>query len=98
LLQVRLFAAMSIFHSWQPLKEFPVILDLVELGGIEPPSASDSPFVIRPFPIRGFAVTTLSGQSGSHRPTPPVLSPESAVFLAVSGLSLLSTTTSVARL
>ena len=98
MLQVRLFAAMSIFHSWQPLNEFPDIHDLVDLGGIEPPSASDSPFVIRPFPIRGFAVTTLSGQSGSHRPTPPVLSPESAVFLAVSGLSLLSTTTSVARL
>ena len=40
-------------------------LDLVELGGIEPPSASDSPFVIRPFPIRGFAVTTLPGQGES---------------------------------
>ena len=70
----------------------------MELGGIAPPSASDSPLVIRPFPIRGFAVTTLPGQGGSQQPTPPVLSPESAVFLAVSGLSLLSTTTSVARL
>jgi hypothetical protein len=42
------------------------------------------------------AVATLPGQLGKAQPLD--LSPMSAVFLAVSGLSLLSTTTSVARL
>ena len=96
LLQGHLCAGMSIFRFL--LEHRLIFFDMVELGGIEPPSASDSPSVIRPFPRSGFTVATLPGQDRSRRPIPPVLSPVSAVFHAVSGLSLLSTTTSVARL
>ena len=69
----------------------------MELGGIEPPSVSDSSSAIRPFPSLWFSAPTLPGQL-SQKTSPPVLSPASAVFPTVSGLSLLSTTTSVARL
>ena len=74
-----------------------LVFNLVELGGIEPPSASDSPFALRPFPSLRISVSALPGQM-DPKTTPPDLSPMSACFPAVSGLSLPSTTTSVARL
>lgn len=70
---------------------------IVELGGIEPPSARWSSTLLRPFPT-----SQLTAAEPAGRPTPkgplPGLSPVSAVFHAVSGLSLRSTPTSVAGL
>ncbi len=64
---------------------------MVELGGIEPPSAGRCLSVIRPFPVCGVNGSCVAGSGGPrlgarHR----VCSPEPAVFPAVSGLSLLS--------
>jgi hypothetical protein len=74
-----------------------VELEVVELEGIEPSSAKRSLNALRPFPFCG-----LNGYraDGSVEPegSPPSLSSMSAVFHAVSGLSLPSTTASVAGL
>jgi len=70
----------------------------VELGGIEPPSARWSPTSIRPFLHCGLEGYRTGRSAGSARKPPPGLSPMSAVFLAVSGLSLRSTHASVAGL
>ena len=69
----------------------------MELEGIEPSSAERSPGVIRPFPscgLDGYRAHGWVEPEGS----PPGLSPMSAFFHAVSGLSLPSTTASVAGL
>jgi len=70
---------------------------LVELEGIEPSSAERSPHLIRPFLYRGLDGYRTDRSAGPEGP-PPGLSPMSAFFHAVSGLSLLSTTASVAGL
>jgi len=69
---------------------------VVELEGIEPSSAKRLPPVIRPFPDYGSTAAVPPGRV-SLRP-PPDLSPMSTVFLVVSGLSLPSSTASVAGL
>ncbi len=71
--------------------------DLVELGGIEPPSARWSPNLLRPFPTSQLTAAEPAGRPAPRGPLPG-LSPASAVFHAVSGLSLRSTPTSVAGL
>lgn len=70
---------------------------IVELGGIEPPSARWSPNLLRPFPTSQLTAAEPAGRSAPRGPLPG-LSPASAVFRAVSGLSLRSTPTSVAGL
>jgi hypothetical protein len=69
----------------------------VELGGIEPPSAEWSPNPLRPFPT---SQLTAAEPAGRLVPKDPLsgLSLTSAVFHAVSGLSLRSTHASVAGL
>ena len=70
---------------------------LVELGGIEPPSARWLPNLLRPFPTLQLTAAEPAGRLTPKGPLPG-LSLASAVFLAVSGLSLRSTPTSVAGL
>jgi len=70
---------------------------LVELAGIEPASVERSTHTLRPFPRIWLTVVIPPGQT-SPKALPSRLSLKSAVFLAVSGLSLRSITTSVAGL
>lgn len=69
---------------------------IVELGRIELPSARRLPDVLRPFPRVRLAVNASPGRL--NRSSPPSLSSKSAFFHAASGLSLPSTTASVAGL
>ena len=69
----------------------------MELGGIEPPSARWSPNLLRPFPTSQLTAAEPAGRPAPKGPLPG-LSPASAVFHAVSGLSLRSSTASVAGL
>ena len=71
---------------------------VVELGGIEPPSARWSPDPIRPFLHSGLDGYRTGRSAEITRISPPGLSPMSAVFHAVSGLSLRSIPASVAGL
>ena len=69
---------------------------VVELGGIEPPSARWLPNLLRPFPTLPLNSCGTGGSADLRQL--PGLSPTSAVFHAVSGLSLRSIPTSVAGL
>ena len=69
----------------------------MELEGFEPSSAEWSLNALRPFPYYSLNGYCAHGWEGAETP-PPDLSPMSAVFLAVSSLSKLSTTASVAGL
>lgn len=60
---------------------------MVELGGIEPPSVERLSSALRPFPRSRLYGCRAAGSVGSARESPPGLSPRSAVFHAVSGLS-----------
>jgi len=64
---------------------------MVELGGIEPPSAEVIPTALRPFPRFRLTEAGLPGQLGVATP-PPGLCQVSVVFPTVSGLSLRSPT------
>ena len=70
----------------------------VELEGIEPSSVERLPAALRPFPCLRLYGCRPAGSGEHARCSPPGLSPRSAVFHAVSGLSLPSSTASVAGL
>jgi hypothetical protein len=59
----------------------------VELEGIEPSSVKRLPSAVRPFPGLRLYGCRAAGSVGPARRPPPGLSPTSAFFLAVSGLS-----------
>jgi len=61
----------------------------VELGGIEPPSVDGWALALRPFPSLRLLAAAPPGRLGPKAP-PRGLSPGSAFFHAVSGLSLRS--------
>jgi hypothetical protein len=71
---------------------------LLELGGIEPPSAKRSTSALRPFPRSRHYGWRTAGSEDHARWPPPSLSSMPAVFPAVSGLSLRSAAASVAGL